>query len=232
MSDLIARLIALEADVRYQEPPTAQEPEFAYTPGAAPLLLSAPHGAVHTRHGKPKDEDEFTAGIARLVAERSGAHVLWLRRHSPEDPNRDRACRYKELLRRLVQQHAIRFVLDIHGARATRPFDIALGTAREESCTPETQAVMVAALEQPGFAVWVNPSGYAAAGAGTITRFVSSELGDDIQAAQIEFNAHLRIPRRRPDASAGAPFSPRDPALIEKAILALVQVVAGLTSNG
>ena len=82
MADLLKRLVELEADVRYQELPSSSEPEIRYIPGEIPILLSAPHGASHTRSGGYKQEDEFTASFARLVSERTGAHVIYTRRRS------------------------------------------------------------------------------------------------------------------------------------------------------
>jgi len=181
MSKLIERLVELEADVHYQEPATEEESEFGYRTGSVPILVSAPHGAVHRRAGKDKEEDEFTAGIAQLVAENSGAHAIWLRRKSDEDPNNDVPSRYKERLRDGLTEHGIRFVLDLHGARATRKFGIALGTSDGRSCTPGIQDAIVETLREQGFVLQgqnltgllVNPRGFRANGEGTITRYVS-----------------------------------------------------------
>lgn len=67
MNDHIRRLIDLEADVHYQEHATGDEPEFIFRPGRIPVLISAPHGAVHMRKGEAKEEDEYTAGFAGLL---------------------------------------------------------------------------------------------------------------------------------------------------------------------
>jgi hypothetical protein len=240
--DLIGRLVDLEADVRYQNPPVGDELEFGYTPGRVPILISAPHGAKHARFypkigkRKCKDEDEFTAGLARLVAEKSGAHVIWLRRKSSKDGNSDLLCRYKDEVSDIVHRNSIRFVLDIHGVRAGRRFGIALGTADGESCKPETQDLIIETLSRFDFTaagsvdheerlrrIEVNAEGYKASGCGTITRQVSNKLG--IGAAQLELNAHLRIPQRRKDASSKEHFETDDPVLIVKTVEALTELV-------
>jgi hypothetical protein len=74
MPDLLARLAELEADIHYKTPPPAGERDFGYAFGRLPILLSAPHGAAHQRNGRLKAEDDFTAGMVRLVAEQTGAH--------------------------------------------------------------------------------------------------------------------------------------------------------------
>ena len=116
----LERLVALEADVRYQELPSEDEVAFGYVRGQMPILLSAPHGAVHTRRGQLKEEDEYTAGMAFLVAELTGAHALYARRRSNTDPNWYAAVPYKRRLEQVVRKAGIRFVLDLHAAAATR----------------------------------------------------------------------------------------------------------------
>ena len=112
---LLERLLALEADVRYQEYAAGGEPEFAYSSGRIPVLVSAPHGAAHTRDGKYKGEDEFTAGFARLIGEESGAHCIYARRKSKTDPNAATDAPYKDMVRQICGRNEIRFVIDLHG---------------------------------------------------------------------------------------------------------------------
>ena len=231
---LLARLKKLESDVRYQECPKDDEPEFRYVPGEVPILISAPHGAVHTRAGRLKEEDEFTAGIARLVAELTNTHVLYARRISRTDPNWDSDAPYKDQLRKIVEDAKIRFVLDLHGASAKRKFGVALGTMNGESC-PEHHKQIVQRLENCGFGA--NGSGLdrldvdneftgkGRPGQNTIIRFAWEELGTP--AAQVELHASLRIVERRSDASQEQPFE-GEASKIEKVICAL----AGLVRSG
>ncbi len=231
MPDTITRLKELEADVRYQEPPTPTDPEWGYTPGRLPILLSAPHAAAHVRAGKPKEEDEFTAGLARLIAERSGAHVLYARRKSLKDPNWHLDAPYKAFLAEVVQKAGIRFVLDIHGAVSHTDFGLALGTNHGRSCSQELD-VIVQTLRQYGFtpeAEGLNrldiDHAFPSTGSGSITRFVSEQL--HVPAIQIEINAHLRIPERRSDATKPQPFRAA-PERIENTVQAFVALVAEL----
>ena len=132
---MIERLIQLEEDIHYQEFATVGEPEFVHVKGSIPILISAPHGAAHTRNGKRKDEDEFTGGIAQLIGQETGAHVLYARRKSSTDPNVDPSAPYKQKLAEIVKNYRIGFVLDIHGVKASRNYGIELGTARGASCS-------------------------------------------------------------------------------------------------
>ena len=236
MIDLIERLIELESDVRYQEAASDDEAEYRHVPGRVPVLLSAPHGAVHGRDGKiRKDEDEYTAAIVCLVAEKTGAHALYARRCSDTDPNYHATAPYRDCLRTIVQTHRIRFVLDVHGARADREFGIALGTIDGASC-PEYEDLIVGILEADGFKR--NGAGldrlalnerYFTGGKDqdTITRFVSREL--NLPAAQLEVNQWLRVAQRLPDASSQGPFH-GDVSYIRRTVHAVVALVHALAA--
>jgi hypothetical protein len=234
---MIERLAQLEKDIRYQEPAADHDPEFKHTPGSIPILLSAPHGAVHTRNGAAKDEDEFTAGLAQLIGRQTGAHVLYARRRSNTDPNYYPGAPYKYRLENLVQEHGIKFVLDVHGVLPGRKFGIELGTARGQSCSPDEKELIIDVLEAFGFKpqhpsrlhrLWVDEK-YTGAGSRrveTVTQFAWKRLG--LSAAQFEINAHLRIPQRRPDASSGDKSFQGDPEMIARTIQAFTALVSRL----
>lgn len=230
--DTILRLVELENDVQYQEFATETEPEFRHIPGKVPILISAPHGAVQTRDGKPKDEDEYTAGFACLLGEKTNAHVLYARRKSATDPNAAPKAPYKSYLQEITANNKIQFVIDLHGAKDTRPFGIALGTIYGKSCTKEERKAIIKVFGGLGFLE--DNSGLlcldidkALPAVGdekrvTITRFCHDL---NISAAQIELNAHLRIPERREDATnSKIPFKGNQ-ELITKAVTALSDIV-------
>jgi hypothetical protein len=237
-SDLLRRLISLEADVMYQVLANDEEAEFSYVTGQVPVLLSAPHGSVHMRLGELKPEDEYTSGFARLIAEITSAHVIYARRKSQTDPNWYPDIPYKHLLQKIVEAEKIRFVLDIHGASEQRTFGIALGTMRGKSC-PQQRGVIISQLESQGFnrraeeplrRLDVDRTFSAAGQVGqeTITRFVSDGLG--IPAAQIELHPCLRIVERRADATESQPFY-GEPERIEATVRALNSVVLTLVES-
>jgi hypothetical protein len=229
-TNVVERLVVLEQGVRYTEPPAAGRVPYRYAAGHLPVLLSAPHGAVHMRAGRAKGEDEYTAAFAHLVAELSGAHAIYNYRRSARDPNWDRGARYRCRLREIVQATGIRFVLDIHGAAAHRPFGIALGTIGGESC-PDHEPLIVQHLRTCGFCanghvldrlVVNHPLFTGGLHQATITRFACREL--DVPAAQFELNAHLRTVRRLPTATWDEPFE-GDAARIARTVAAFVELV-------
>lgn len=236
--EVISRLIEFEDDIRYQESASEDEPEYRHIAGKSPILVSAPHGAVHTRDGKLKEEDEFTAGFAQLLGEKTNAHVLYARRKSLSDPNVDPEAPYKKYLEEILTSNEIRVVIDLHGANEKKLFGIALGTMRGESCTEEERQIIIKVLESFGFlkdnkglSCLDVDNAFPAMGDENripITRFCH-EL--NISAAQIELNAHLRIPQRREDAThANVPFE-GSKEMIGKAVRALSEVVFSLEKH-
>lgn len=231
MRDLIRRLVALESDVRYQERPSISEQEIGYRGGHVPIVLSAPYAAVHTRQGRLKEEEEYTAGVAQLVAELTGAHALYARRKSQTDPNWYRGVPYKRQLRQIVTEAGIHLVLDLHGAAASWDFAVALGTLEGESC-PGCRETVIGALQDHGFShdrpsldrVDVDDA-FTARGVDdqeTITRYAWESLR--VPSIQVEIHPELRIVERREDATLPPPFR-GDPDRIRRLVQALVEIV-------
>ncbi len=237
MDELLSELVMLEEDILYITPAVDGEPEFSYEPGTVPVLLSAPHAASHTRQGVLKEEDEYTGGLVRLVARLSGGHAIYARRKSMTDPNWYPDAPYKELLKRIILESEIRFVMDIHGAASDHAFGIAIGTAGGTSC-PRERPMIIQALQkfglgpdQPRFEKLDLDNIFPAKKKGTITHFAWYELG--CPAAQFEINGCLRTVQRRGDASNPETFR-GDPARIINTVQALTYLVQvlGLSSLG
>ena len=212
------------------------QPEFSSIPGRIPVLLSAPHGAVHRRKTyENKDEDEYTAGLVRLLAELTGAHAMYARNRSTSDPNVHVDTPYKQKMREITSQAGIRFVLDLHGASDPKyKFGIALGTIGGKSC-PLQRPLILSVLAKHGFSSEASgrdnldiDKAFRGAGAAereTITRYASQVL--HIPAAQFELFADLRIVQRRPTASKPLPFN-GDQQRIFRVIEAFTELVGVL----
>ncbi|MFW6135454.1 MAG: hypothetical protein ACOC7N_01380 [Chloroflexota bacterium] len=221
--------------MRYQEPPAEGERRIGYVRGTASVLLSAPHAAVHTRRREPKEEEEFTAAMACLVAELTDAHALYARRRSPTDPGWYPDVPCKRRLGQIVARDGIQFVLDIHGMAPSRDLGIALGTMGGRSC-PEQRHGLVRRLEDHGFRregegldrldVDGTFTGRGMSGQETVTSHTWQTLG--VPCAQLELHPGLRVVERREDATLPRPFH-EDPERIRRTVLALVAVVGALS---
>jgi len=178
---------------------------FGYIEGKIPVLISAPHGAKHfrARENRWKCEDAFTAAIAIKLGRLTGAHVIFVKNKTLEDPNNALRCRYKDLLGKIVREHGIKFVMDIHGAGSEYPFKIDVGIldgrADKSSC-PTFKHVIEKCLE--GFDRGIFNKRFRARDPGTITWFAWKKLG--VESAQFEISARYR----RFEDGAGCPLKP------------------------
>jgi hypothetical protein len=168
---------------------------FQYIKGHIPILISAPHGAIHCRStgNDWKKSDAYTSSLAIELAHLTGAHVLYVKSKTQEDPNHQVRCRYKDMLARIVEQNGIRFVMDIHGADENRPFKIDVGvmdSRRELSSCPTFMPIIEESFHD--FDEVVFNKHFPAKGAGTVTHFARKTLG--VESAQFEINALYRIP--------------------------------------
>jgi len=174
---------------------------FEYRKGKTPVLISSPHGARHKRKGVWKEEDEYTSSIAMKLAERTGAHVIFVKNATSEDPNHVEENRYKEKIEEVVNKYRIKFLLDFHGADKSQDFRISVGIIDDniERCScPTFKEIIQKAFS--GFQEEIfNVCGYSAKHPGRITNFARNKLG--IEAAQFEINGKYRIIARRAESS-------------------------------
>lgn len=239
---LLERLKLLEEVVQYRQPPPDGQLPYRYERGQLPVLISAPHGAAHMRNGRMKAEDEYTTGLARLLAAETGAHVLYATHLNQHDPNWDEETPYKRCLHKIVEKHPLRFVLDLHGMRNKYNIGLAIGTMNGRSC-PAQEPLIEQLLTEQGFIAITQEEAAAARKlhwhtmvfnysrftggliSHTITRFACQTL--NIPAAQIEICSTGRIVERAPHD--GWPHSYfGHPAAIEQSVQALIALIYAL----
>ena len=220
------RLIELEKQIRYDNFPPAGESPFEVINCSSPVLLSAPHGAITYRNNGEQiwhEEDEYTAGMVLLlseICEVSAIAMKWkCQDYDPNYTNRDDLA-YKREITKLIDEHDIRYVLDLHGAALfSKGLDsdqtIDLGTRQKVvKDTPSINLAHVDYFERllgsigdrceiANFVVRRNR--FSASGPGTITTFASRQkvLNTDVnvQAMQIEMKPQVRVAQRFPAAT-------------------------------
>lgn len=233
-ADHLRRLIAIESQVHYAEPPalTCRDP-FVTVRRDSPVLFSAPHGALTFRNNEWAIwhlEEEYTAGMALLLSELVGASVIattW--RTDDSDPNYHGVVRsgYKQALRRLIQEQNIRWVIDLHGARKSTPRMqtgqvVDLGTRNEQqSLSDEWLAQLTGLLEAQFGAGTVSLNAFPARVTGrTVTAFSHGALG--VQAVQVEMKPSVLVPQRRIDSSL---YAKEGPYAAADRVLGMMQVL-------
>lgn len=206
----LEKLIDYEKDIKYQDPPPQGEPEYKVLIGSNPVLISAPHGAVHRRMKDNKmilkEEDEYTSSLAMLLGELTGSHVIYARRKSDTDPNSASNSKYKDEIKAICSKQKIKFVIDLHGMNMDRETAFQIGTNNGVSC-PKQLPILENVLNRHQFSRnaedqllrYTTEGRFQGSGKETINYFVSQDL--KIPSIQLEINAHNRIPIRRNDAT-------------------------------
>ena len=80
MESLLSALRKAEqALVVYDQNAPPSESPVAVVPGTQPILISAPHSARHWRSPDWKQEEEYTAALAYVLAQATGAYCIYAR---------------------------------------------------------------------------------------------------------------------------------------------------------
>ena len=208
-----------------------KEKYYEYIPGKIPILISAPHGARHLRNGKWKEEDEYTASIAIKLSELTDAHVIYVKNATKEDPNYNLNSSYKETIKKVVKDHGIKFIADLHGARNDRDFKVAVGIIKDDkdncSC-PKYKDTIQKSFES--FQKYIfNLDDLNASTEGTITYYAKNSL--NIEAAQFEINGKYRIIKRKPDSSKAKNGSEPKYKANEEKVLKLINFLKQMINN-
>lgn len=221
----INRLINLESGINYDKPPLEGKEPFIVIENDAPVLISAPHGARTFRNNKEQvwhEEDEYSAGMTLLLGELCSVPVIATHcRNNSYDPNYtpDVSVSYKQALGRLIQQHNVRFVIDLHGAALhSEKLDpkqtIDLGFRQNgNGDEPSIKITHIEKLESllmdtgkfDASCFVVGRNKFPGAWKGTVITFAASQkipaTGKKVQAIQIEMKPQVRIANRYPTAT-------------------------------
>ncbi|MCC6958031.1 MAG: hypothetical protein IT316_14620 [Anaerolineales bacterium] len=211
---VIEKLIQIESDVHYSElPPPDQEP-FILVDRQSPVIISAPHGAMTYRNNGREiwhEEDEYTAGMALLLAELCKVSVIatiW--RTADSDPNehsKDQSG-YKKKLDALFENGDVHWLIDLHGAGKksrnladTQLVDLGIGKC-DDYLPIEATAYFRKQIENylgQGVTSREGKNGFPASDPNRIAAFAKSY--PNVYSVQVEMKPKVRIPRRRVDAS-------------------------------
>lgn len=85
--------------------------------GSVPILLSAPHSVRQVRNKIIKAQDMYTGAIVDYIQYKTNCYSITNICTDNNDPNYDNinVCKYKQQICKLIEQHGIKLILDIHG---------------------------------------------------------------------------------------------------------------------
>ena len=161
---------------------------YIFNLGVIPVMITAVHTMKQLRKdGTTKLSEPFTKGIARYVANESGASYFIKLKDTNIDSNSTKLDEFKKELLRYIKDNNIRLLIDLHGADIKRDFDVEFGTLNNLSVDFST----VRELEDAFILNGVKNVNYNNIfKGGGITQFVFANT--DIDVIQIEINKKYR----------------------------------------
>lgn len=166
--------------------------EFVEGAGDSNVLISAPHTTTHIREGEIRDADIYTGSIALLIQVFTGAHVIY-NVHEGEDANYVLGGPYKEKIGGIIEDYDIDLVIDVHGARKSRDFDLEIGSNHGETVSEERVELLTYILEANGIHNVYRDEMYPASREGTVTHQTWHHY--HTEAMQLEIHNDYRNPR-------------------------------------
>ncbi|HVZ46236.1 MAG TPA: hypothetical protein VHA82_20700 [Ramlibacter sp.] len=193
----VTEAIALqkEIDGHAAMPPPAGEAWLRVIEGTSPVIVTAPHATQPFREGRQRFADGGgTAALAVALHRIAGVTVIYTTYASPSDPNYYDDNSFKAALREQIAKVRPRFVLDLHGSAAARPYEVDLGTMNGRSIAGHEalEARLVEALRSEGL-VNISSNYFAAAQQQTITKFAAAR---GVPAMQLEISTTWLDPAR------------------------------------
>lgn len=166
--------------------------DFAVIKGNKKVLISAPHNVSQYFNGRYKPRDLGSGNLALGVARKSDCYCIIKTKNignvfKNDNANKQVKCKYKDEIKKLVNDNKIKLLIDIHTLTKNRKEQINLGTdyGRNIFNNNECKDNLVKIINDYGFTVSVD---YPFSGGGnTVASYSNKELG--IYSLQIEINS-------------------------------------------
>lgn len=164
------------------------ESDFIILKGDVPILFSAPHTMLQKREdGTLKYNESYTKAILLYLNKHFKTYAIIKNNDTGIDSNRDNYDKYNVELRRLIKEHNIKLVIDLHGASKERDFDVEFGTLNNLSADFSTIKELEEAFIENGI---TNISHNSPFKGGFITQGIFGLT--DVDVIQLEVNGRFR----------------------------------------
>lgn len=172
---------------------------FSYKKGRLPIIISVPHSVSQIREGKIKYPEVYTGAIGLILQERLDVHLITKCFTDEEDPNYSEHSTYCDKLEAVVKSENIQLVLDIHGAKASQPFCIDVGTNDRQIVSGDTVNNFMKSfnIEKEIYFNVTENLVFGARGQNRVVNKVHRATG--VEAMQIEINKLYRSPLDSPE---------------------------------
>ena len=181
----------------YRMRPDGRGEENIFLEGTVPVLVTCPHSTAHTRMGKLKRHEFYTAALGAVMHLFLGCHFLYANREQETDPNYYDDCDFKTTLGKILSETETNLVVDIHGTGNEKPEDLfpGVGTEREFLLSaPDVLDMFYQTAEKHRIAAG-GADIFPAARQMTVAKFAANRFS--VPAIQIEISDRFRMPWRR-----------------------------------
>lgn len=161
--------------------------DYVFKEGTKKVILTSVHSMMQVKKDRVKNCEPFTKAIAKYVADTTNSYSYIKLHDTKVDSNSDIIDVFKISLLKHIKENDIKFLIDIHGAKKSRKFDIELGTLHNLSIDFTTINELVEAFESEGINnIKINDPFFG----GGITKYIYGNT--DIDIVQIEINSKFR----------------------------------------
>lgn len=167
---------------------------YTYIKGVKPIIISVPHSVKQPVRGNYNDgygyksAELYTGAIAKIIAEKTGAHVIYKSSYNGQDDNYSTGeTPYRKKIKEIVNSNNIKLMIDVHGFNDSNKNQvIELGTAYGKNLLnkKDTLDLVLEALKENNFTTNTNTKinkvvidkTFTGGGNKTLSSYVSSKL--------------------------------------------------------
>lgn len=164
------------------------EKDYIFAKGSIPILFTAPHTMEQLKEdGSIKFSEPYTKAIALYLNKYQNTYAMVKINDTGLDANQDNRDEFKIELLRFIKENNIRLVIDLHGARNDRDFDVEFGTLNNLTTSFSTVKEFEEAFTENGI---TNIKYNDPFKGGAITKYIYGI--DDVEVIQLEINGKYR----------------------------------------
>ena len=162
--------------------------DFIIIKGNVPILFTAPHTMKQIREdGSIKLSETYTKAIALYLNKHFNVNCMIKINDTGLDANRDNRDEFKTELLRFIKDNNIKLVIELHGSKKTRDFDIEFGTLNNLSADFSTIKELEEAFTENKISNIIHNDPFKG---GAITEYVYGLK--DVDVIQVEINGKYR----------------------------------------
>lgn len=179
--------MSFEEEINYLENLEFKE-DFVIYKGKIPILFSAPHTMEQVKEdGLIKPSESFTKAIALYLNKHLNVSAIIKIKDTGIDSNKDNRDVYKTELLRYIKENNIKLVIDLHGSKKEREFDVEFGTLNNLSADYSTIKELGDSFIKNNITKISHNDPFKG---GAITQYIYSL--NDVEVIQLEINSKLR----------------------------------------